>query len=227
MMIRKEKEDKGIHARIENYPKIVKEIVSSSDNLEFSILNVLHLLSKENPDEVYRACKIFLNALGDYYIVNSGHIGLCDIWLKDIAFPGDIILYSIPSRLKLNNLIQYLAVNSENNKTIVIHARIISLLENNLVKVKDIFTQEEKIIPQLHIIGKIVKIIPFGTEEWKELYPKIGYESNDTHLKQVIDAYIESINDPANKYYSKITKEEKDKLLEELELRKLQLVKNI
>lgn len=220
MMIKKDNGEKSIRARFENYPKIVKEIINSSDNLEFSILNVLHLLSKENPDEVYRACKIFLNALGDYYIVNSGHLGLCDMWLKDTAFPGDIIIYSVPSRLKKDDLIQYLAVNSENNKTIVVHAKIIALLENNLVKVKDIFTQEEKTIPQLHIIGKVVKIIPFGSNEWKELYPKIGYENNDAHIKQVIDAYVESIRDPKNKYYSKMSKEEKEKLLEELHLRK-------
>jgi len=215
--------DKGggkIHAQFEKYPKIVKEIMSSSDNIEFSIINVLHLLSKEKPDEVYRACKIFLNALGDYYIVNSGHIGLCDMWLKDIAFPGDIILYSVPSRLKPDDIVQYLAVNAENNKTIVVHARIVSLLENGLVKVRDIFTEEEKIIPQLHIVGKIVKTIPFDTLEWRELYPKIGYESNDTHIRQVIEAYIESVNDKGNKYYSKMTGDEKRRLLEELESRK-------
>ncbi|MEM3503997.1 MAG: hypothetical protein QW134_07220 [Nitrososphaeria archaeon] len=220
MMIKKDSDDKSIRARFENYPKIVKEIINSSDNLEFSILNVLHLLSKGNPDEVYRACKIFLNALGDYYIVNSGHIGLCDMWLKGTAFPGDIIIYSVPSKLKVNDLIQYIAVNSENNKTIIVHARIIELLENNLVKVKDIFTEDEKIIPQLHIIGKVVKIIPLGSKEWNELYPNIGYESNDAHMKQVIDAYIESIRDPKNKYYSKMSKEEKEKLLDELNLRK-------
>ncbi|MCX8189045.1 MAG: hypothetical protein N3F64_04990 [Nitrososphaeria archaeon] len=220
MMNKKDVDNKSIRARFENYPKIVKEIINSSDNLEFSILNVLHLLSKENPDEVYRACKIFLNALGDYYIVNSGHLGLCDMWLKDTAFPGDIIIYSVPSRLKTNDLIQYLAVNLENNRTIIVHARIISLLENNLVKVKDIFTQEEKIIPQLHIIGKVVKIIPFGSNEWNELYPRIGYESNDIHIRQVIDAYIGSISDPKNKYYSKMSKEEKERLLDELNLRK-------
>lgn len=220
MMIKKDSDVKSIRARFDNYPKIVKEIINSSENLEFSILNVLHLLSKENPDEVYRACKIFLNALGDYYIVNSGHLGLCDMWLKDIAFPGDIIVYSVPSRLKADDLIQYLAVNSENNRTIVVHARIIALLENNLVKVRDIFTQEEKIIPQLHIVGKVVKTIPFGSSEWNELYPRIGYDSNDEHISQVIDAYIESINDPKNRYYSKMAKEEKEKLLGELNLRK-------
>lgn len=209
-----------IKAQLEKYPKIVKEIVSSSDNLEFSIINVLHLLSREKPDEVYRACKIFLNALGDYYIVNSGHIGLCDMWLKDLAFPGDIILYSVPSRLKPDDIIQYLAVNAENNRTIVVHARVVKLLEKNLVKVKDIFTEEEKTIPQLHIIGKIVKIIPFGSDQWNELYPNIGYENNDVHIRKIIESYIESINDRKNKYYSKMSLEEKKRLLDELESRK-------
>jgi len=163
---------KEIKAQFEKYPKIVKDIISSSNNLEFSIINVLHLLSRDKPDEVYRACKIFLNAIGDYYIVNSGHIGLCDMWLKDLAFPGDIILYSVPSRLKPDDIIQYLAVNAENNRTIVVHAKVVKMLEKNLVKVRDIFTEEEKIIPQLHIIGKIVKIIPFGSDQWNELYPE-------------------------------------------------------
>ena len=211
---------KEIKAQFEKYPKIVKDIISSSNNLEFSIINVLHLLSREKPDEVYRACKIFLNALGDYYIVNSGHIGLCDMWLKDLAFPGDIILYSVPSRLKPDDVIQYLAVNAENNRTIVVHARVVKMLEKNLVRVRDIFTEEEKIIPQLHIVGKIVKIIPFGSEEWNELYPNIGYENNDAHIRQIIESYIESINDQDNRYYSKMSKEEKKRLLDELELRK-------
>ncbi len=152
--------------------------------------------------------------------MNSGHIGLCDMWLKDLAFPGDIILYSVPSRLKPDDIIQYLAVNAENNRTIVVHARVVKLLEKNLVKVKDIFTEEEKTIPQFHIIGKIVKVIPFGSDQWNELYPKIGYENNDVHIRQIIESYIESINDQKNKYYARMPMEEKKRLLDELELRK-------
>jgi len=149
------KKDKDI------FSKITNEILAASESVSDSIFNILIKLAEKYPGAVYWICKKFLQEYQRFYIVDSGYIGISDRFLTDIMYPGDIVVYTAPEKLKTGDLIQIIFTDEKNVNVSIVHGKISTFNTDGSVEVEDITSGEKYKIGKWNILGKVIKIILF------------------------------------------------------------------
>ena len=94
------KKDKNV------FSKRTSEILAASESVFDSILNVLIKLAEKYPGAVYWICRKFSQEYHKIYIADSGHIGISERFLPGIMYPGDVVIYATPKKLKTGDVIQ-------------------------------------------------------------------------------------------------------------------------
>ena len=191
------------------FSKIANEILAASESVPDSIHNILIKLAEKYPGAVYWICRKFLQEYHRLYIVDSGHIGISDRFLADIMYPGDIVIYTTPEKLKTGDIIQIIFTDENDEDVSVVHGKISTFDTDGSVEVEDITSGEKYKIGKWNVLGKLVKVIPFGSPEWNEIFSNCG--DNEKWLKETIEEIIKVIK--------KSDLRDKNKVITELESR--------
>jgi hypothetical protein len=196
------------------YEKIAQEILERPESFPNSLHNILLKLAETHPGAVYWVVRKFFTEYLRLHVSDTGYIGIADRFLPDIMYPGDVAIYMTPENLKPGDVVQVTFTDKEEVSIFVVHARVETVKGNNAVEVRDIRTGEQYSVVAWNLLGKLVKVIPFNTEEWKELYVASGVEGD--WIATRIQENIQSIKDSE--------REDKGQILEELKGRLSQLV---
>lgn len=198
------KKDKDI------FSKIADQILAASESITDSILNTLIKLAERYPGAVYWICRKFLQEYQRFYITDSGYIGISDRFLPNIMYPGDIVVYSTPEKLKTGDIIQIIFTDEKDEKVSIVHGKISSFNTDGSVEVEDLTSGEKYIVGKWNILGKLIRTISFGTPEWKEIFFNCG--DNEKWLKETIEEIVKEIKKSDLKDKNKIIKELEDRL---------------
>ena len=158
---------------------------------------------------MYWVCKKFLQEYQRFLIVDSGYIGISDRWLKDIMYPGDLLVFSLPEKTKTGDIIQIIFTDDKEEKVNITHGKVSSFNANGEISVEDIPSGEEYTLEKWNFLGKLVKVISFDSKEWKEIFPHLGVGTK--WLEEVLQEIINELKESDLK--------EKDKIIKELENR--------
>jgi hypothetical protein len=161
---------------------------------------------------VYWICRKFLQEYQRFYIVDSGHIGISDRFLADIMYPGDVVIYTTPEQLKTGDVIQIIFTDEKDENVSIVHGKISTFNTYGSVEVEEITSDEKYKIGKWNILGKLVKVIPFGSPKWKEIFSNCG--DNEKWFKETMEEMIKMIKKSDLKDKNKVIKELESRLSE-------------
>ena len=109
-------------------------------------------------------------------------------------YPGDIVLYMVPESPQPGDVVQISFTDKNEVSVYVIHGRVIGCNEDRSIQVADTSTGEDYKVVDWNILGKLVKVIPFGSAEWQELFPASGVPNDwlATSIEENISSLQES-----------------------------------
>lgn len=159
---------------VEAYENLAREILNRPESIPSAIHNLLLKLAETHPGAVYWIVRKFYQEYLRLYVSDTGYIGIADRYEPDLMHPGDIVLYMVPESPKEGDVVQISFTDKDEVSVYVIHARVIGCNEDRTIQVADTSTGEEYKVVDWNILGKLVKVIPFGTDEWQELFTASG-----------------------------------------------------
>jgi len=199
---------------VEEYEKIAKMILERPENIPNSLHNVLLKLAETHPGAVYWIVRKFYQEYLRLYVSDTGYIGFADRYVPDIMYPGDIALYMIAEHLNPGDVVQITFTDREEVSIFAIHGRVHSFNPDGSIEIKDIRTNEQYTVVTWNLLGKLVKVIPFGSADWNELFGA-SVVSRDW-IATVVEETIES--------EKKAGRDDADPVLQELKSRLSQVV---
>ncbi len=159
---------------VEAYEKLAREVLNRPESIPSAIHNLLLKLAETHPGAVYWIVRKFYQEYLRLYVSDTGYIGIADRYEPDLMYPGDIALYMVPESPKEGDVVQISFTDRDEVSIYVIHGRVVRCNEDRSIQVADTSTGEEYKVVDWNILGKLVKVIPFGTDEWQELFTASG-----------------------------------------------------
>jgi hypothetical protein len=159
---------------VEAYEKLAREVLNRPESIPSAIHNLLLKLAETHPGAVYWIVRKFYQEYLRLYVSDTGYIGVVDRYEPDLMYPGDIALYMVPESPQEGDVIQISFTDKDEVSVYVIHGRVIRCNEDRSIQVADTSTGEEYKVVDWNILGKLVKVIPFGSDEWQELFSASG-----------------------------------------------------
>jgi hypothetical protein len=159
---------------VEAYERLAREVLERPESIPSAIHNLLLKLAETHPGAVYWIVRKFYQEYLRLYVSDTGYIGIADRYEPDLMYPGDIVLYMVPESPQPGDVVQISFTDKDEVSVYVIHGRVIGCNEDRSIQVADTSTGEEYRIVDWNILGKLVKVIPFGSDEWQELFPVSG-----------------------------------------------------
>jgi hypothetical protein len=152
------------------YEKIAQEILDRPESVPSAIHNLLLKLAETHPGAVYWIVRKFYQEYLRLYVSDTGYIGIADRYEPGVMFPGDIALYMLPESLKSGDVVQVTFTDKNDVSVYVVHGRVSDFNQDGSVKVEDIRTGEEYSVVEWNILGRLIKTVSFGSDEWEELF---------------------------------------------------------
>jgi hypothetical protein len=164
---------------------------------------VLFELSKTDKWHTYLAAKKFVEVSG-FLIADSGYVGIGYRFVFDKIAPCDIVVYGTTESVKSGDIVLYFQVIEHG--FMLEHFKIQRVYRDGRIDMED-ERKKQFTVPLGRIIGKVLKVIPFGEPDWHEMIMEMLNEQRlMANLKDAV------------KYYSKPERYNKTKL-DELERR--------
>jgi hypothetical protein len=157
-------------AVVEAYERLAREVLDRPESIPSAIHNLLLKLAETHPGAVYWIVRRFYQEYLRLYVSDTGYIGIADRYEPDLMYPGDIVLYTVPESPQPGNVVQISFTDKDEVSVYVIHGRVIGCNEDRSIQIVDTSTGEEYKVVDWNILGKLVKVIPFGADEWQELF---------------------------------------------------------
>jgi len=155
---------------VEAYERLAREVLERPESIPSAIHNLLLKLAETHPGAVYWIVRKFYQEYLRLYVSDTGYIGIADRYEPDLMYPGDIVLYMVPESPQPGDVVQISFTDKDEVSVYVIHGRVIGCNEDRSIQVADTSTGEEYKVVDWNILGKLVKVIPFGSDEWQELF---------------------------------------------------------
>ncbi|MDV2481774.1 hypothetical protein F8E02_07085 [Methanoculleus sp. Wushi-C6] len=159
---------------VEAYERLAREVQSRPESIPSAIHNLLLKLAETHPGAVYWIVRKFYQEYLRLYVSDTGYIGIADRYEPDLMYPGDIALYMVPESPKEGDVVQISFTDKDEVSVYVIHGRVVRYNEDQSIQVADTSTGEEYKVVGWNILGTLVKVIPFGSDAWQELFPASG-----------------------------------------------------
>ncbi|UYU18167.1 hypothetical protein [Methanoculleus submarinus] len=159
---------------VEAYENLARQVLDRPESLPSAIHNLLLKLAETHPGAVYWIVRKFYQEYLRLYVSDTGYIGIADRYEPDLMYPGDIALYVVPESPQPDDVVQVTFTDKDEVSVYVIHARVIRCNDDRSVQVADTGTGEEYRVVDWNILGKLVRVIPFGSNEWQELFAASG-----------------------------------------------------
>lgn len=159
---------------VEAYERLAREVLERPESIPSAIHNLLLKLAETHPGAVYWITRKFYQEYLRLYVSDTGYIGIADRYEPDLMYPGDIVLYMMPESPQTGDVVQISFTDRGEVSVYVIHGRVIGCSDDRSVQVADTSTGEEYRVVDWNILGKLVRVIPFGSSEWQELFTASG-----------------------------------------------------
>lgn len=161
-------------AIIEAYERLAREVLERPESIPSAIHNLLLKLAETHPGAVYWIVRKFFQEYLRLYVADTGYIGIADRYEPDLMYPGDIAVYMMPESPQEGDVVQITFTDKNEVSVYVIHGRVVRCNEDRTIQIADTSTGEDYRVVEWNILGKLVKIIPFGSDEWQELFSASG-----------------------------------------------------
>ncbi|WP_332449659.1 hypothetical protein [Methanoculleus sp.] len=178
---------------VEAYERLAREVLERPESIPSAIHNLLLKLAETHPGAVYWIVRKFYQEYLRLYVSDTGYIGIADRYEPDLMYPGDIVLYMVPESPQPGDVVQISFTDKDEVSVYVIHGRVIQCNDDRSIRVADTSTGEDYTVVDWNILGKLVKVIPFGSDEWQELFPASGVPNE--WLATSIEENIRSVQD--------------------------------
>ncbi|HOI14468.1 MAG TPA: hypothetical protein PLG75_11445 [Methanoculleus sp.] len=155
---------------VEAYERLAREVMDRPESIPSAIHNLLLKLAETHPGAVYWIVRKFYQEYLRLYVSDTGYIGIADRYEPDLMYPGDIVFYMVPESPQPGDVVQISFTDRDEVSVYVIHGRVIRCNDDRSIQVADTSTGEEYKVVDWNILGKLVKVIPFGSGEWQELF---------------------------------------------------------
>ncbi|MDN7012234.1 hypothetical protein FGW20_04100 [Methanoculleus sp. FWC-SCC3] len=159
---------------VEAYERLARQVLDRPESIPSSIHNLLLKLAETHPGAVYWIVRKFYQEYLRLYVSDTGYIGIADRYEPELMYPGDIVLYMVPESPQPGDVVQISFTDKDDVSVYVIHARVVGCNDDRSVQVADTSTGEEYRVVDWNILGKLVRVIPFGSGEWQELFAASG-----------------------------------------------------
>lgn len=159
---------------VEAYENLARQVLDRPESIPSAIHNLLLKLAEMHPGAVYWIIRKFYQEYLRLYVSDTGYIGIADRYEPELMYPGDIVLYMIPESPQPDDVVQISFTDKDEVSVYVIHARVIRCNDDRSIQVADTSTGEEYRVVDWNILGKLAKVIPFGSAEWQELFAASG-----------------------------------------------------
>jgi hypothetical protein len=163
--------DAGI---IEAYERLAREVLDRPESIPSAIHNLLLKLSETHPGAVYWIVRKFCQEYLRLYVADTGYIGIADRYEPDLMYPGDMVIYMVPETPQKGDVVQITFTDKSEVSVYVIHGRVIRWNRDRSIEIEDTSTGETYRVVEWNILGKVVKVIPFGSDEWEYLFSVSG-----------------------------------------------------
>ncbi|HQC91396.1 MAG TPA: hypothetical protein PLR09_04730 [Candidatus Methanoculleus thermohydrogenotrophicum] len=155
---------------VEAYEKLAREVLERPESISSAIHNLLLKLAETHPGAVYWIIRKFYQEYLRLYVSDTGYIGVVDRYEPNLMYPGDIAIYMIPESPQEGDIVQITFTDKEEVSIYAIHGRVIRCNEDRTIQIEDTSTGESYQVVEWNILGKLAKVIPFGSDEWQELF---------------------------------------------------------
>ncbi|NLA99876.1 MAG: hypothetical protein GX837_02765 [Methanomicrobiales archaeon] len=159
---------------VEAYEDLARRVLDRPESIPSAIHNLLLKLAETHPGAVYWVIRKFYQEYLRLYVSDTGYIGIADRYEPGLMYPGDIVIYMIPESPQPGDIVQISFTDRNEVSVYVIHARIIQCNDDRSIQVEDTSTGEDYQVVEWNILGKLARVIPFGSEEWQELFTASG-----------------------------------------------------
>ncbi|MCK8517782.1 hypothetical protein [Methanoculleus sp. 7T] len=159
---------------IEAYERLAREVLERPESIPSAIHNLLLKLAETHPGAVYWIIRKFYQEYLRLYVADTGYIGIADRYEPDLMYPGDITVYMVPESPQEGDVVQITFTDKSEVSVYVIHGRVVGCNEDRSIQIEDTSTGESYRVVEWNILGKLVKVIPFGSDEWQELFSASG-----------------------------------------------------
>ena len=159
---------------VEAYEDLARRVLDRPESIPSAIHNLLLKLAETHPGAVYWIIRKFYQEYLRLYVSDTGYIGIADRYEPELMYPGDIVIYMIPESPQPDDIVQISFTDRSEVSVYVIHARVIRCNEDRSIQVEDTGTGEDYRVVDWNILGKLTRVIPFGSEEWQELFTASG-----------------------------------------------------
>ncbi|HQD25752.1 MULTISPECIES: hypothetical protein [Methanoculleus] len=159
---------------VEAYERLAREVLNRPESIPSAIHNLLLKLAETHPGAVYWIVRKFYQEYLRLYVSDTGYIGIVDRYEPDLMYPGDIALYMVPESPQPGDVVQISFTDKNEVSVYVIHGRVLRCNDDRSIQVADTSTGEDYKVVDWNILGKLVKVIPFGADEWQELFSASG-----------------------------------------------------
>ncbi|MDR9816902.1 MAG: hypothetical protein WBJ06_01820 [Candidatus Methanoculleus thermohydrogenotrophicum] len=155
---------------VEAYEKLAREVLERPESISSAIHNLLLKLAETHPGAVYWIIRKFYQEYLRLYVSDTGYIGVVDRYEPNLMYPGDIAIYMIPESPQEGDIVQITFTDKEEVSIYAIHGHVIRCNEDRTIQIEDTSTGESYQVVEWNILGKLAKVIPFGSDEWQELF---------------------------------------------------------
>jgi hypothetical protein len=159
---------------VEAYERLAHEVLERPESIPSAIHNLLLKLAETHPGAVYWIVRKFYQEYLRLYVSDTGYIGIADRYEPELLYPGDIALYMVPESPQPGDVLQITFTDKSEVSVYVVHGRVIRCNEDRSVQVADTSTGVDYKVVDWNILGKLVRVIPFGTDEWQDLFAASG-----------------------------------------------------
>ncbi|MDG6921547.1 MAG: hypothetical protein JRN59_08465 [Nitrososphaerota archaeon] len=171
--------------QVDRYASVADEIRGLSQDVTRSLLAVLLELAKSHPGSVYIAAKKHAEKHG-FLLLDEGYVGVSDKFVvgendEYLLCPGDVAIYVMTTRLKTGDVLVVFYYSKELVR--FYHGVVSSFDPGGSVEVRDPCSGKLYWEPPERILGKLAKIVQFGSREWHEL---IGQLVSKKYLMDIL-----------------------------------------
>lgn len=192
----RKKEDK----KKEKIEVLTKEILNmDKEDPSFSVFEILSEIGIKDSYSAYISTMKYQEDCG---FINGFWIVSTRSYVKGLFYPGDIIFYSFPFKIRTDDTVLVAFRTKKKNVYYAIHCKVRHFLKDGAFEVEIINTMDKYIISSWYIIGKVIRVVPFMSLEWKTIfYPELqgtefteelskAYKELKEELKEIEDPQI-------------------------------------